>query len=192
MKQAAEYLCWDRYDMLAAKKTRTLIWSCSPWYSMDWKMFQVQRRLISRRAWYCRYQRWINRAARMATVGRRERKREICFFVKGKMSVCGWAGVCGDVYTCARAGITCSMQTHSIIATVCERACTVAAGRPNLSFHVCWWKYQYFGSTSLYPKMDLYGSSPSTFTSITSWTFGELGYEQATYLGWLAALNLVG
>lgn len=44
----------------------TLIWSCSPAYSIDWKMFHVHLRLISSRATYWRYQRWISRAALMA------------------------------------------------------------------------------------------------------------------------------
>lgn len=44
----------------------TFIWFCSPAYSMDWKMFQVHLRLISSRATYCLYQRWINRAALIA------------------------------------------------------------------------------------------------------------------------------
>lgn len=46
----------------------TLIWSCSPAYSMDWKMFHVYLRLISSRAAYWRYQRWMSRAALMAAM----------------------------------------------------------------------------------------------------------------------------
>lgn len=44
----------------------TLIWACSPEYSMDWKMCQVYLRLISLRATYWRYHRWIRMAALMA------------------------------------------------------------------------------------------------------------------------------
>lgn len=44
----------------------TLIWSWRSAYSMDWKMFQVYLRLISMRAAYCRYQRWISTAAFIA------------------------------------------------------------------------------------------------------------------------------
>lgn len=46
----------------------TLIWSCSPAYSIDWKMFHVYLRLISSRAAYWRYQRWMSRAALMAVM----------------------------------------------------------------------------------------------------------------------------
>lgn len=41
----------------------TFIWACSPEYSMDWKMCQVYLRLISVRATYWRYHRWIRTAA---------------------------------------------------------------------------------------------------------------------------------
>lgn len=46
----------------------TFIWACSPEYSMDWKMCQVYRRLISVRATYWRYHCWIRTAARIAAV----------------------------------------------------------------------------------------------------------------------------
>lgn len=52
----------------------TLIWSCSPAYSIDWKMFHVHLRLISSRATYWRYQRWISRAALIAEDWERKRK----------------------------------------------------------------------------------------------------------------------
>lgn len=45
----------------------TFIWSCSPVYSMDWKMFQVYLRLISMRLTYWRYQHWIKTAALIAS-----------------------------------------------------------------------------------------------------------------------------
>ena len=52
----------------------TLIWACWSEYSMDWKMCQVYLRLISVRATYCRYHRWIRTAALKAeTRGRRAR-----------------------------------------------------------------------------------------------------------------------
>ena len=44
----------------------TFIWSCSPAYSMDWKMVQVVRRRTSSLAMYRLYHLWINRAAFMA------------------------------------------------------------------------------------------------------------------------------
>lgn len=44
----------------------TFIWACSPEYSMDWKMCQVYLRLISVRATYWRYHRWIRTAALIA------------------------------------------------------------------------------------------------------------------------------
>lgn len=49
----------------------TFIWACSPEYSTDWKMCQVYLRLISVRATYWRYHRWIRTAAFIA--GRRYR-----------------------------------------------------------------------------------------------------------------------
>lgn len=40
----------DRVRVTPPPIPRTLTWSCCPAYSMDWKMRQVQCRLISRRA----------------------------------------------------------------------------------------------------------------------------------------------
>lgn len=64
------------YSNNHSKQILTRTWSCSPAYSMLWNIVHVYRLRISMRAKYRRYHRWINMAAFIAKISRKQQKKE--------------------------------------------------------------------------------------------------------------------